>query len=75
MQVNEDDFLRFTDSFFDRLFADRAVGDRISESQSSVMSVRYKIEQAVNKLTSMDQAADKQIAALKAKIEKLVIHS
>ena len=39
------------------------------------MSVRYKIEQAMNKLTSMDQAADKQIAALKAKIEELVIHS
>ena len=67
--------LRFADYFFDGLFADWAVGDRISESQSSVMSVRYKIEQAMNKLTSMDQAADKQIAALKAKIEELVIHS
>ena len=75
MQVNVDGFLRFADYFFDGLFADWAVGDRISESQSSVMSVRYKIEQAMNKLTSMDQAADKQIAALKAKIEELVIHS
>ena len=68
-------FLRFADYFFDGLFADWAVGDRISESQSSVMSVRYKIEQAMNKLTSMDQAVDKQIAALEAKIEELVIHS
>ena len=75
MQVNVDGFLRFADYFFDGLFADWAVGDRISESQSSVMSVRYKIEQAMNKLTSMDQAADKQITALKAKIEELVIHS
>ena len=75
MQVNVDGFLRFADYFFDGLFADWAVGDRISESQSSVMSVRYKIEQAMNKLTGMDQAADKQIAALKAKIEELVIHS
>ena len=75
MQVNVDGFLRFADYFFDGLFADWAVGDRISESQSSVMSVRYKIEQAMNKLTSIDQAADKQIAALKAKIEELVIHS
>ena len=32
-------------------------------------------KQAMNKLTSLDQAADKQIAALKAKIEELVIHS
>ena len=75
MQVNVDGFLRFADYFFDGLFADWAVGDRISESQSSVMSVRYKIEQAMNKLTGMDQAADKQIAALKAKIEEMVIHS
>ena len=36
------------DYFFDGLFADWAVGDRISESQSSVMSVRVKIEQAMN---------------------------
>ena len=75
MQVNVDGFLRFADYFFDGLFADWAVGDRISESQSSVMSVRYKIEQAINKLTNMDQAAGKQITALKAKIEELVIHS
>ena len=57
------------------LFADWAVGDRISESQSSVMSVRYKIEQAMNKLTSMDQAADKQKAALNAKIEDLLVNA
>ena len=75
MQVNVEGFLRFADYFFDGLFADWAVGDRISEAQSSVMSVRHKIEQAMNKLTSMEQAADKQIAALKAKIEELVIHS
>ncbi len=75
MQVNVDGFLRFADYFFDGLFADWAVGDRIRESQSSVMSVRYKIEQAMNKLNSMDQATDKQIAALKTKIEELVIHS
>ena len=75
MQVNVDGFLRFADYFFDGLFADWAVGDRISESQSSVMSVRYKIEQAMSKLTNMDQAADKQIAVLKAKIEELVVQA
>ena len=75
IQVNVDGFLRFADYFFDGLFADWAVGGRIRESQSSVMSVRYKIEQAMNKLNSMDQATDKQIAALKAQIEELVIHS
>ena len=75
MQVNVDGFLRFADYFFDGLFADWAVGDRISESQSSVISVRYKIEQAMNKLTSLDQAADKQIAALKTDVEGLLLRS
>ena len=75
MQVNVEGFLRFADYFFDGLFADWAVGDRISEAQSSVMSVRHKIEQAMHKLTDMEQAAEKQIAALKAKIEELVIHA
>ena len=75
MQVSVDGFLRFADYFFDGLFADWAVGDRISQSQSSVMSVRYKIEQAMNKLAALEQTADRQITALRAKIEELVIHS
>ncbi|MBR3979020.1 MAG: hypothetical protein IKJ94_05310 [Oscillospiraceae bacterium] len=75
MQVSVDGFLRFADYFFDGLFADWAVGDRISQSQSSVMDVRYKIEQAMNKLTELDQAADKQITALKSQIEELIVHS
>lgn len=75
MQVNVDGFLRFADYFFDGLFADWTVGNRISESQSSILSVRHKIEQAMNKLADMEQAADKQIAVLKAKIEELVIHA
>ena len=75
MQVSVDGFLRFADYFFDGLFADWAVGDRISQSQSSVMSVCHKIEQAMTKLANMDQAADQQIAALKAKIEELVVQS
>ena len=75
IQLATGDFVGFADYFFDGLFADWAVGDRISEAQSSVMSVRHKIEQAMHKLTSMEQAADKQVAALKAKIEELVIHA
>ena len=75
MQVNVDGFLRFADYFFDGLFADWAVGDHISRSQSSVMSVCNEIEHVMNKLTGIDHAADKQIAALKAKMEELVIRS
>jgi len=75
MQVNVDGFLRFADYFFDGLFADFAVGNRISESQSSVSSVKYKVQKAISTLTRMDKAADQEIASMKSEIDKLVIHS
>ena len=75
MQVNVDGFLRFADYFFDGLFADFAVGERINESHASVMSVCSKVERAIRKLNSMKELTDDQIAILKAKIEELVIKS
>jgi len=74
MQVNVDGFLRFADFFFDGLFADWAVGDRISQSQSSVMSVRHKIEKALNQLTELEKHTDEQIAALNGQIEDLLVN-
>ena len=50
MQVSIDGFLRFADYFFDGLFADWAVGDKISESQSSVQKVKGQISSALSKL-------------------------
>ena len=73
MQVNIDGFLRFADYFFDGLFADWAVGDRIDASKSSVMSVKHKIEKAMDKLSSMERIAQNQIEEEKAKIEELVV--
>lgn len=73
MQVNIDGFLRFADYFFDGLFADWAVGDKISESQSSVQRVKSQIKSALNKLHNMEDAADKEIDSLKAKIEELLV--
>ena len=46
MQVSIDGFLRFADYFFDGLFADWAVGDKISEAQSSVQKVKGQISSA-----------------------------
>ena len=43
MQVNVDGFLRFADYFFDGLFADWAVMDKISQSQSQVQSTKTKL--------------------------------
>jgi hypothetical protein len=73
MQVSIDGFLRFADYFFDGLFADWAVGDHISESQSSVENVKGQVRSALRKLESMEKDVDAQIRSLKANIEELLV--
>lgn len=75
MQVSIDGFLRFADYFFDGLFADWAVGDKISESQSSVQKVKGQIRSALSKLERMEKDADAQIHSLEAKIEEMLVNA
>lgn len=74
MQVRIDGFLRFADYFFDGLFADWAVGDKISQSQSSVQKVKNDIRAALSKLEHMEEKADTEIRALEVKIEELLVN-
>lgn len=73
IQVNMDGFLRFADYFFDGLFVDWTIRGKIRDSIDSVYDVRRQIEEAVNKLYSLEKATDKEIEGLKAKIEELLI--
>lgn len=73
MQVSIDGFLRFADYFFDGLFADWAVGDKISEAQSSVQKVKVQISSALSKLEGMKKDADREINSLEGKIEQLLV--
>ena len=73
MQVNVDGFLRFADYFFDGLFADWAVGDKISQSMNSVSSTKSQISRTLDKLNSMEQAADRGIASLKQQLDELIV--
>lgn len=75
MQVSIDGFLRFADYFFDGLFADWAVGDKISESQSSVQKVKGQISSALSKLERMEKDADAQIRSLEDKIEEMLVNA
>ena len=72
MKVNVDGFLRFADYFYDGLFADWAVLDRIGRSKSSVMAVRTKIESALSKLKRMDAAVDQMIQQLEMERDNIV---
>ena len=74
MQVRIDGFLRFADYFFDGLFADWAVGDKISQSHASVQKVKNDIRSALSKLERMEEKADTEISALEDKIEELLVN-
>lgn len=75
MQVNIDGFLRFADYFFDGLFADWAVLDKIEESQSEVKSVIKQIQAVLDKLTTMLTNAEKEQAAVQAKLDELIVNA
>ena len=73
MQVNVDGFLRFADYFFDGLFADWAVGDKINQSMNSVSSTKSQISRTLDRLNSMEQAADRNIVSLKQQLDDLIV--
>lgn len=73
MQVNVEGFLRFADFFFDGLFADWAVGDRISQSRASVSDVRNQIDRMLQKLSDMESAVDRKIESEKAKLDHFIV--
>lgn len=53
IQVNVDGFTRFADFFFDGLFADWAVMDRIEQAQGQVKRIRGQIEGVLCKLEEL----------------------
>lgn len=75
MQVNVDGFLRFADYFFDGLFADWAVMDKISQSQSQVQSTKNQIDSVLSRLNSMMSAAEREQAQTKSKMDALVLEA
>lgn len=72
MQVNVDGFLRFADYFFDGLFADWAVLDRISQSKYQVQLTIEQIEQVLRRLNSMLNSTEEEYARTKGKMDALV---
>ena len=73
MQVSVDGFLRFADYFFDGLFADWAVMDKISKSKSSVQSTKSQIESVLSRLRNMEASADQTIRRLEAEKTSVVL--
>ena len=72
MQVNVDGFLRFADYFFDGLFADWAVLDKISQSKEQVQNTKQQIETVLFRLNSMQRSAEQEQAQIKEELDALV---
>lgn len=73
VQVSIDGFLRFADYFFDSLFADWAVGDKISQSVSSVSGTKDQINRTLSALTAMEQQTDQKIEELNRQLDELIV--
>ena len=75
VQVNIDGFLRFADYFFDGLFADWTVLDKISQSKSSIHNTRYQIETVISKLRNIEVSADQSIKKLETEKESVILNT
>ena len=72
MQVTIEGFLSFADYFFDGLFVDWAVMDHIHESQKQVQNTLEQIESVLEKLSTMKESIEKELADASGKLEKIV---
>lgn len=75
LQVSIDGFLRFADYFFDGLFADWAVGDRISQSRDAVSNTLRQIEHMLSRLIDLQNNAQRETERIQANLEDIIIHS
>lgn len=72
MQVNIDGFLRFADYFFDGLFADWSVMNRISEAQGQVKNVKSQISSLIGKLNRASISVKAEQTTAKSRLQELV---
>lgn len=75
LQVGISGFMRFADVFFDGLFADWAVMNKISSSKSQVQDTRAQIEKVLNHLHSMDRKIQADLEAAGQKRKDLIMNA
>lgn len=72
LQIQVDGFLRFADYFFDNLFTDWAVMDKIHRSQNQVQQTTSQIEQVLSRLYTMRHNLEDQQEHIKEELDTLV---
>ena len=73
IQVQIEEFLKFADYFFDGLFADWTVMDKIDESIAEVKHTKSEILAVIGKLELKLEKLEPKVQALQEELEKLVI--
>lgn len=73
IQVQIEDFLRFADYFFDGLFVDWAVKDKIENSIHQAEHTKNEITAVISKLEEKRQNAEVRIEKMKEEREKMIL--
>ncbi len=73
LQIQVDGFLRFADYFFDGLFADWAVLDRIHNSQSQVSEVDRSVRTLLSRLDAVLARCAQEREAARRELDELVL--
>lgn len=72
IKVNIDGFLRFADWFFDGIFVDLEVINRIQEASERLNTVHSQIIDMIKRLSELRVSAELEKKALQAKLEELL---
>lgn len=75
IQVSIDGFLHFADYFFDGLFADWAVLDKINQSQTKVKDTKVQIERVLYHLKSISSSSRAEMESEKVRRNELVLRT
>ena len=75
INVKIDGFLRFADFFFDGLFADLTVKDKIEDSLIAIQDVRRQLSDTRNKLKETYEKNQRKIKSREKRITELVLNS
>jgi hypothetical protein len=75
IQVSIDGFLHFADYFFDGLFADWAVLDKINQSKAKVEDTKDQIERVLNHLKNLASTSKAEMESEKVKLNDLVVRA
>ena len=73
IQISVDDFTRFADFFFDGLFADWTVMDRIEQAQGQVKKTRGQIESVLRQLNGLIGLTQADMDRDRAALDELIV--